>query len=355
MRSSLLNKMLIPGIALWAMALIFVASAVGQVSPYDSASHSSSQSSGSSNSATLPVIPGQTQPEGQNVAQPGTSGQPAGSVSSMVSSIGVGDLLRVGVLGAPEFDQESRVDGDGNLPVAMIGPTHVAGLTTQEASQVIRKKLMDGGFFADPQVTLFVKEYITQGVSVLGEVKNPGIYPLLGPRRLFDVISMAGGTSEKAGETINITHRTSPDKVQSVTMSRDTSEFAQNNVQIQPGDTVMVSKAGVIYVVGDVKKPSGVVMESGTNISVLQAIAMAEGPNTTANLKSAKIIRRTKGQQPQEIPIDLKKIMSAKVQDVQLQPEDIVFVPSSTSKTVGVRTLDSIVRVATGVAVYRAP
>src|SRR5581483_9102413 len=122
------------------------------------------------------------------------------------------------------------------------------------------------------------------------------VYPLLGPRRLFDVISMAGGTTDKSGQTINITHRASPDKVQTVNLSRDTSQFAQNNVQIEPGDTIMVSKAGVVYIVGEVKKPSGVVMESGTNISVLQAIAMAEGTTSTASLKNAKIIRRTKGQ-----------------------------------------------------------
>jgi polysaccharide export outer membrane protein len=179
------------------------------------------------------------------------------------------------------------------------------------------------------------------------------VYPLLGPRRLFDVISLAGGTTPKAGQVVTITHREQPQSTRNVTLSSDPDKNTVANIAIVPGDTVVVSKAGIVYVVGDVHRPSGVIMENG-NMTVLQAIAMAEGANSSAALNSAKIIRRSP-EGPKEIPLALKKMLSAKSPDVKLQAEDIVFVPSSAAKNAGKTALDSIVRLATGVAVYRLP
>ena len=91
--------------------------------------------------------------------------------------IGGGDLLKVSVLGVPESDQEVRVAEDGNISLNFIGSVHVAGLTTCAAQELIAKKLVAGGFFTQPQVSVFAKEYATQGVSVLGEVQKPGFIP----------------------------------------------------------------------------------------------------------------------------------------------------------------------------------
>src|SRR5438067_541969 len=146
-----------------------------------------------------------------------TSPQPPGSVLM----IGAGDLLKVSVFGAPESDQEVRVDQAGNISLNFIGAVHVAGLSTNAAQDLIAKKLSDGGFFTHPQVSVFAKEYATQGVSVLGEVQKPGVYPLLGSRRLFDVLSLAGGTSQKAGRMVTITRRDHPESPRSVFMSND--------------------------------------------------------------------------------------------------------------------------------------
>ncbi len=142
----------------------------------------------------------------------------------------------------------------------------------------------EGGFYTKPQVTIFEKEYATQGVSVLGEVQKPGVYQLLGSRRLFDVLSMAGGTSAKAGRLVSIARRDHPESPRSVSLSNNANESATSNVEIFAGDTIVVSRAGVVYVVGDVHKPSGVVMDNGTDMTVLQAIAVAEGTNPTAAL-----------------------------------------------------------------------
>ncbi len=268
-------------------------------------------------------------------------------------TIGIGDLLKISVLGAQDYDQEVRVAGNGDIVIGLVGIVHVAGQTTEQAQALIRKRLVDGGYFADPQVAVFEKEFATQGVSVLGEVQKPGVYPVTGPRRLFDVLSLAGGTTPKAGQVVTVSSRDKLRPLRTVNLSSNPQKNMEANVDIVPGDTVVVSKAGVVYVVGDVRRPMGVVMENGGHITVLQALATAEGPNPTAALRNAKVVRRGENG-PTEVPVDIKKIMQAKAPDMTLQAEDVVFIPSSAAKNVGTRTLQSIVNIATGVATYRA-
>ncbi len=290
-----------------------------------------------------------------SVPAPQVPSAPSTTEQSGVSllTIGGGDLLKVSVFGAPESDQEVRVDQDGNLSLNFIGSVHVAGLTANAAQDLIAKKLVAGGFYAQPQVSIFVKEYATQGISVMGEVQHPGVYPILGARRLFDVISLAGGTGPKAGRVVSISHRDHPESPRSVMLSNDAMESAKSNIEVFPGDTVVVSRAGVVYVVGDVHKPSGVIMDNGTDMTVLQALAMAEGTNPTAKLNNAKLIRTTATGR-QELPLALKDMLSSKAPDMRLQAEDIIFVPSSAAKSAGRRTLEAIIQSATGLAVYGA-
>lgn len=270
-----------------------------------------------------------------------------------VLMIGAGDLLKVSVFGAADSDQDVRVDQEGSATLNFIGPVHLAGLTISQGQILIAKKLEEGGFYTKPQVTIFEKEYATQGVSVLGEVQKPGVYQLLGSRRLFDVLSMAGGTSAKAGRIVSIARRDHPESPRSVSLSNNANESAASNVEIFAGDTIVVSRAGVVYVVGDVRKPSGVVMDNGTDMTVLQAIAVAEGTNPTAALNRSKLIRKTPNG-PQELPLALKDMLASKTPDVRLQAEDIIFVPNSAAKSAGRRTLEMIIQTASGVAIYGA-
>ena len=301
--------------------------------------------------STLLLATGSQSANTSGMAVSSSEGNSVSEKTAVVPVIGAGDLLKVGVLGAPESDQEVRVDADGNVALNFIGSVHLAGLTPGQAQAIITKKFVAGGFFTDPQVSVFAKEYATQGVSVLGEVQKPNVYPLLGSRRLFDVLSLAGGTTPKAGQVITITHRDHSRELRTVLLSNDPAKSAEANVEIFPGDTVVVSKAGIVYVVGDVHKPSGVVMENGTQMTVLQAIAMAEGTNPTAALNAARLIRKTPTG-PQEMPLELKKILAAKSPDIHLQAEDIIFVPNNAVKTAGKRGLEAIIQAATGLAIY---
>jgi polysaccharide export outer membrane protein len=176
---------------------------------------------------------------------------------------------------------------------------------------------------------------------------------MLGSRRLFDVISAAGGTTPKAGNQITITHRDSTSSSQSLTLAGNANDSTSNNPEVMPGDTVVVHKAGIIYVVGDVRMPGGFIVDK-PGLTALQALAMAQGANPTAKLDGARLIRRT-GDQRRDVPIALKKILASKAADVDLQADDILFVPNSTAKTAMHRGLEAIVQAATGVAIYGHP
>jgi len=265
--------------------------------------------------------------------------------------IGNGDLLEVSVYGAPEFVKQARVADSGDISLPLVGSVHVAGLTIREAELALAQRLSDGEFFFKPQVSIFVKEYASQGISVLGEVQKPGIYPLPGDRTLFDALSAAGGVTPKAGNSITVTHRTGKQGSQTVVMPSNETLPPASNVPVMPGDIVVVSKAGIVYVVGDVHLPGGFVLEN-SNLTVLQAIAMAQGTNSTAKLDRTILIRKTSDGH-QEIPIALSQIMAARSPDIKLQPDDIVFVPVSGPKAVARRSLEAILTTATGVVIYR--
>src|SRR5205085_2673331 len=214
--------------------------------------------------------------------------------------IGPGDLIEVSVYGAPDYIKDVRVGSTGEITLPLAGTVKVGGLTPAQAEALIAKRLSDGNFFNDPLVSVLEKEFTTQGISVLGEVQKPGVYQLPGPRRLFDALSAAGGTTPRAGNTVSLYHRSDSQKTEVVTLSYDGKSASQSNIYVYPGDTVLVSKAGVVYVVGDVRLPGGFVMEN-SHMTILQAYAMAQGANPTAALERAQLIRKAGPEsQPQE-------------------------------------------------------
>ena len=268
--------------------------------------------------------------------------------------IGAGDLLEVSLYGMPDFKIDVRVNSGGEISLPMVGTMPVAGLSVEQAETLIAHKLSEKGLFNDPHVTVFEKEYATQGISVLGEVQKPGIYPLLGSRKLYDVISAAGGTSPKAGRYALVTRRNDPQHPVQVPLLTGAADAMQNNVVVEPGDTILVSKAGVVYVVGDVHMPGGYIMENGNDITVMKAIALAQGTNPNAALNAARLIRKTP-EGPKDVPLDLKKIMAAKAPDPQVQPDDVVFVPNSAGKSAAKRGAEAVLQMATGIAIWRIP
>ena len=292
----------------------------------------------------------QTPPPAANQPQPVNATDSTSSsriVANSNSKLGIGDLIDVTVYGVPDLSTKARVSGSGDVYLPLIDYVHVADLTTDEAQELIQKRLEAGGFVRSPHVSIYVNEASSQSITLLGEVARPGSYAVIGERRLFDVISAAGGLTEKAGRYVTIEHR-GGQKVE-LQLSSNLAEDTQNNVEILPGDTIIVSKAGIVYVVGDVNHPSGFMIEDN-NLSVLKALALAGGSTRTSALSRTRILRLTPNG-VQEIPINLKKVLYAKAPDLPLVKGDILFIPGSAGKAAAYRTADAAMSLSTSLAI----
>jgi len=263
--------------------------------------------------------------------------------------LGTGDLLDISVYNVPELSTKSRLGNNGDVYLPLIDYVHLAGLTVEEAQALIEKRLSDGGFVKNPHVTLNVDQSASQGASLLGEVARPGVYPIIGEPRLLDVISAAGGLTDKAGRSITVTHRNQSDKPVNVPLSRKLTDNPASNILVSPGDTILVHKSDVVYVVGEVGRPSGFLMDSD-NLTVLKAIALAGGTTSTAKLNSVRILRKGPNGMI-ETPVELKKMLQAKVPDIPMKADDILFVPSSARKVVMSRTVEAAMQAVTAVSI----
>lgn len=285
------------------------------------------------------------------VASPDAAKDTTKDTADQVSlvKLGPGDLVEVNVYNVPELATKARVSTSGDLYLPLIDYVHVEGLTQEEAQTLIQKRLEDGGFVRNPHVTIFVDEAASQGVTLLGEVGKPGIYPDTADRKLYQVISEAGGFTQVASRKIAIIRRNDPEPIR-VDLPRNLADDLTGNVEVLPGDTITVPKAPIIYVVGDVGHPSGLLVDNGV-LTVLQALALAGGTNKTAKMGGARIIRKTPAGMI-ENRIQLKKMLEAKVPDVTLQADDILFIPVSGGRVLAGRTFEAAMSAATAVTIY---
>ena len=271
------------------------------------------------------------------------------SSDSPVLKLGAGDLIEVSVYNVPELTTKARVGNSGDVYLPLIDYVHVEDLTTEEAQSLIQKRLEDGGFVRNPHVTIFVDGSSSQGVTLLGEVSKPGVYPDLGDHKLYELISMAGGFTQSAARKVSIVRRNQLQPI-NLTLPRNLADDLSSNVDILPGDTIMVPRAPIIYVVGDVGRPSGLLVDNGS-LTVLQAIALAGGTNKTAKMGGVRIIRKgPTGMTETHVP--LKKMLEAKAPDVTLQGDDILFVPVSGGRVLAGRTFEAAMSAATAVSIY---
>lgn len=247
--------------------------------------------------------------------------------------IGPGDTLDVSVYDIQDLSGQFRVSQKGQIDLPLIGKTRVQGLTADEAAASIQQKLKNGGFVLHPQVTVLVSQYATQGANVMGEVQAPGIYPTLGSRRLLDMLTLAGGVKPSAGKLVTIIHRDDPHHPVHLALAQNAAGLrAQANPVIQPGDTIVVQKSGIIYVLGDVQRPGGYLIDNNEQLSLVQALSLAGGNTITSNLKDVRLIRKMASGK-EMVTLNLKKIYDGKEADIAVNDGDILYVPSSNLKT----------------------
>jgi polysaccharide biosynthesis/export protein len=278
--------------------------------------------------------------------------QPAPNSSADQVRISGGDLLNISVYGVPELTQDVRINNSGDVYLPLIGYVQLGGLTLDQSQTVIENRLREGEFVKNPHVTVFLKDFVNQSATVTGEVVRPGVYPILGSRRLLEVLAAAGGPSTRAGKTATITHRDHPEDPAKVNLPTDLTKSPADNIEVLPGDTIVVNRAGLVYVVGEVARPSGLVMDNNEKMTVMQAIALVGGPTPVAAMNSAKLIRTTTtGREEQQL--QLRKMLATKQPDIDLKPDDIIFVPASAGKKAANRGLSTALGLTQSLAIYR--
>lgn len=267
--------------------------------------------------------------------------------------LGPGFLVSLNVLDDGDFSGAYRIDEQGEITVPVLGTVHVSGETSAEAREQIKQLLLNKKLLNDPQVTLTVVEYTAPEVTIIGEVTSPGKYPLLVPRKLIDVLALAGGTTLLAGNQIQITSSSKPDEPTLIHYSRDSNPHAIESVLVHPGDTVQVKRAGIVYVLGAVGRPGGYVMQEEGTLSVLQAISLANGTSAAASTKKIYLIRRNPDGTSVDIALSYKGITKGKYSDFQLHATDVLFVPTNAVKAAFVNS-QSVLASAASASIYAA-
>ncbi len=242
--------------------------------------------------------------------------------------IGPGDALHLQVFDTPEMEQHVRVTDAGEIPLILGGNVKVAGLTPELAARAIERALRDGKFFSHPHVTVQVEEFAAQKVFVMGEVNQPGAFDTKTPRSVYEVLAMAGGLATLADRKVLIQRKGSQEKIPYF-FSNNAETALDSSVKVNPGDTVFVPRAGIVYVLGDVRQAGGYTMTNNdAQLSLLQLVARAGGTNNSAVPSHARLIRKT-ASGTLEIAINISAMQKGKTTDIPLQANDIVYVPFS--------------------------
>lgn len=250
-----------------------------------------------------------------------------------------GDLLAVHLYGTPDYAPPVRVELDGTIQLPLIGIVHVDGLTVTEAERLIARKLKSAGMYRDPQVTISLTESPNQAVTLAGEMH--GVIPVVGTKRLYDVISAGGGLPLMASPVVTIDRPGVASPIV-VDLGNNPARSARANVPVFPGDTIVVSKVGVVYLLGAFKTQTSIPIREHSPLTLMQAASIGGGVGFEARLSDLRLIR-TEGVQRKVVDVDMKKVLNGQAPDPVLQPDDIVFLPTSAMKAAiksgGVSTL----------------
>ncbi|MFQ5722794.1 MAG: polysaccharide biosynthesis/export family protein [Candidatus Aminicenantales bacterium] len=247
--------------------------------------------------------------------------------------IGPKDLLEISVFGLDELNKTVRVSEDGKITLPLLGEVEVEGLTKGEVERKL-SQLLEERYLQNPQVTIFIREYQSKRVSVLGAVKNPGPYELLGRQTLLQIISEAGGLTPDAGNEI-IVLRLQPDGTStSLKISIDDLILkgdAKLNIPLQPNDiiNIPIDKIVHIYVFGQVRNPGALEIKRSNIPTLLRAIAQAGGFSERASKGGVIIKRIGEDGKEKKIKVNVKDIIKGKRKDIPLKENDVIYVPET--------------------------
>lgn len=264
--------------------------------------------------------------------------------------INPGDNLHISILDMPDMEQFARVTDAGDVPVQGIGNVSVVHMTPAEAATAIRDRFVSSHFLNHPEVSVVVDQYATQEVTLMGEVKTPGSYPIATPRPILDVIALGGGLNEAADRDILVERHGDQNNPIHYNVNNNAERAIKDQVLVNPGDTVVVARAGIVYVLGDVNRPGGYTMNNNeSQMTLLQALAIAGGAAKTAKMGHARLIRKLDHSETQ---ISLGDIQKGKRPDFAMAAGDILYVPFSYAKNLVITGSQSVPSAASSAAVY---
>jgi polysaccharide biosynthesis/export protein len=264
-----------------------------------------------------------------------------------------GDLLHVQVFDTPTMDQTARVNDDGSFDLLIGGTVHLASLTLDQATRAVEARLIEAQIMYHPHVLVTSVEHDAQNVTVSGQVARPGPYQLDIPRSVLDAIASSGGLTDVADRHILIQRGNSGKMVQYF-VSNEGDQNAADAPMVFPGDRVIVNRAPVSYVLGDVAKPGGyLTIGNDSKLTVLQIVSQAGGTQPSAVPSHAKLIRPTPGGGYTVIPLQISDMAKGKKPDMLLQPNDIVYIPFSYLRN-ALSNISQLFAAATSASIYAA-
>jgi polysaccharide export outer membrane protein len=277
--------------------------------------------------------------------------------------IGSGDVLSITVADAPEFGGKFRVTDTGLIEIPVLpAQIRAEGRSSTDLAHAIRDALIEAKQLRDPHVNVYVEEFHGRTITVLGAVAKPAVYPIAKHTNVLEALSLAGGTLSNSGDTVTIVRGaasaeatgTTVGSVQILRLSDLMSgRTASGAAEVKNGDVVSVSAAQLIYVVGAVTKPGGYTMaDPASGVSVVQAVALAEGVKPVASSHALIVRQSTSDRARVEIPVDLNQMVKGKTTDVLLAPNDILYVPTSATKKTFKVLGDVAMAAANGAAIY---
>ncbi len=282
----------------------------------------------------------------------------AGSGDYGEARIGPNDVLQIRVFEAEELSGTVRVSGQGEVSLPLLGAVRAADLTAGEFEAVLADRLRER-YVRDPHVTVQITELQSRPVSVLGAVRQPGIFQLRGARSLLEVIALAGGLAEDAGPEVVVRRAPGSQRLGGGAGGED-GEVEEVNLRallesgeagpdatIFPGDVVSVKRAGMIYVVGEVNRPGAFPLTRSEPLTVLRATALGGGLRPGATRSRIQLVRTSPEGRRDTYVVDLGKVLSGRTADVPLQAEDVVYVPSDGARAFTLGAVDVLVRMVT--------
>lgn len=264
--------------------------------------------------------------------------------------IAPGDTVTVQVFDTPELSTHALVSQSGEIPIPLLKSFHIAGLTSLEAAAAIAHEFKHRDFLRDPNVLVTVQQ-AGKGITVAGEVRNPGVYPIYGKHRLIDVVTRAGGPTDNAAHVIEVAGP-EPDQIQRVIWDPTFQENPASRVYLEAGQTVMVGKCGVVYMGGNLGRPAAYPLCGSRHTTLSEAIALAGGVKPSSSANKSVLLRNEQGTRTVRT-VQVEDILRGKSPDFTLYADDILYVPGSAFKATAKVLAQSALGFAAAVGAYR--